>query len=151
LLEGDSVEADGQFSPDERWVAYSSDESGKNEVYAVPFHVPSHSIGPRRAAVYDKWRISISGGHRPRSRKDGRELFYIAADSTLMAVAVAGRGSQFEVGAALPLFHTNPSYVSSAFSYDVSADGNRFIVSTAAPEKIAPITLVENWLSDFKK
>src|SRR5438132_469589 len=81
----------------------------------------------------------------------GRELFYIAADSTLMAVAVAGRGSQFEVGAALPLFHTNPSYVSSAFSYDVSADGNRFIVSTAAPEKIAPITLVENWLSDFKK
>jgi len=74
--------------------------------------------------------------------------------STLLRTArlwrLQSRG-EVQVGAALPLFHTNPSYVSSAFSYDVSADGNRFIVSTAAPEKIAPITLVENWLSDFKK
>lgn len=79
--------------------------------------------------------------------RNGKELFYLAEDNTLMAVPVKGTGSKFEIGTARPLFRTNPSLL----TYDVSPDGNRFIVLTAAPEATAPITLVENWPSDFKK
>jgi hypothetical protein len=75
----------------------------------------------------------------------------MAADNTLIAVPVMSRGSKFEAGPAHPLFRTNPPLTSYRFSYDVLPDGSRFIVNTAAPERAAPITLVENWLSDFKK
>jgi Tol biopolymer transport system component len=150
LLEGDSVEADGQFSPDGRWVTYTSNESGRLEAYVVPFYATSNLGQARNAALGRKWQISILGGRWPRWRRDGRELFYLALDNTLMLVPVLSHGSVFRIGTPHPLFRINPGNNYDT-SYDVSPDGSRFIINTAPKERTAPITLVENWLSDFNK
>jgi serine/threonine protein kinase/Tol biopolymer transport system component len=133
-------EAAGQFSPDGRWVAYQSDESGKNEVYVTPFPGPG-----------GKWQISTGGGGFPRWRHDGNEIFYLAPDNKLMAAAVNGKGSSFEVGAVKPLFETR-AVVGLRNRYAVSADGQRFLINTA-PEQAAsaPITVVLNWTAGLKK
>lgn len=145
LLQGNSVEKDGQFSPNGRWVAYVSDQSGREQVYVVPFRTQS---GSPSAVMSERVQVSVTGGSTPRWRPDGREIFYLAPDKTLMSVPVAYRRAKLELGTANALFHINPGY--SNFPYDVSADGKRFIVNTAPPEKAAPITLVENWQSDLK-
>jgi hypothetical protein len=128
----------GQFSPDGKWIAYASDESGRREVYVqgfAPDRVPAAAIG--------KWQISTAGGDKPRWRHDGRELYYIAPDRKMMAVLVK-TGPPFEPGVAVPLFDTA---VTGFYSYDVSADG-RFLLNTigdvAAPTS-SPVTVVLNW------
>ena len=76
----------GQFSPDGKWIAYSSDESGRREVYVqgfAPDRVPAAAVG--------KWQISTAGGDKPRWRRDGKELYYIAPDRKMMAVPVKTR------------------------------------------------------------
>ena len=108
----------GQFSPDGRWVAYVSDESGRNEVYVAPFPGPG-----------GKWQISTAGGTYPRWRRDGTEIFYVSPDSKLMSAAVNGKGLSFEVGAVTPLFETH-LVTGSRYAYDVSADGQRFLINT---------------------
>jgi Tol biopolymer transport system component len=146
LFTGDSVETDGQFSPDGRWVAYVSNESGQQQVYLVSFHGTSGSQSP--SIVRQKLQVSVGGGQAPRWRRDGKELFYLAADHMLTSVPVAYKASEVELGAARPLFRVNPGFL--YLSYNVSPDGNRFIVNTAPQEKAAPITLVQNWRSDFR-
>ena len=131
-----------QFSPDGRWVAYQSDESGKNDVYVAPFRGPG-----------GKWQISTGGGSNPRWRQDGTEIFYQAPDNKLMAAAVNGKGGSFEVGAVKPLFQTRPSTgFRYNYFYHVFPDGQRFLVNTA-PEQAAsaPITVVLNWQAGLKK
>lgn len=130
----------GQFSPDGRWVAYFSDESGKSEVYVAPFPGPG-----------GKWQISTAGGSFPRWRRDGTEIFYRAPDNKLMAAAVNGRGGSFEVGAVRPLFETLMQ-LGGRYPYDVSPDGQRFLINTA-PEQAgsAPITVVLDWTAGLKK
>ena len=145
LLEGDSVETDGQFSPDARWVAYTSNLEGREEVYIVPFRAPSKS-SPEPAT--QRMQASLAGGRAPRWRRDGKELFYLAPDKTLMSVSITHRGAKLDLGVARALFRINLGY--NIFPYDVSPDGQHFIGNTAMPEKAAPITLVENWRSDFK-
>jgi eukaryotic-like serine/threonine-protein kinase len=135
----------GQFSPDTKWIAYSSDESGRREVYVqgfVPDHVPAAGIG--------KWTISAAGGDKPRWRRDGKELYYIAPDGKLMAVPIKSTATTFELGAAIPLFET---HVTGFFPYDVAADG-RFLLNTVKEDAAAsasPITVVLNWTSGLKK
>ncbi len=133
----------GQFSPDGRWVAHSSNESGKWEIYVAPFPGPGGN-----------WKVSSAGGSEPRWRRDGKELFYLAPDGKLMAVQVK-EGPTFEAAAATPLFQTRRrEHVSSTdlFSYDVSADGQRFLVNTSIGEETTvPITLVQNWTADLKR
>lgn len=128
-----------QFSPDGRWVAYVSNESGRNEVYVAPF-----------PGADGKWQISTAGGIRPRWRRDGSEIFYLAPDDKLMAALVNAKGSSFEVGAVKPLFQTRAT--ATRYSYDVSADGQRFLINTT-PEQAAsaPITIVVNWTVGLKK
>jgi Tol biopolymer transport system component len=134
----------GQFSPDGKWIAYDSDESGTPEVYVqgfAPDQVPAAAIG--------KWQISTAGGVKPRWSHDGKELYYLAPDRKLMAVPVK-TGSTFEPGVALPLFETR---VTSFFPYDVAADG-RFLINTPseAPTLIAsPVTVVLNWQPSIRK
>jgi hypothetical protein len=100
--------------------------------------------------------ISTSGGDMPRWRRDGTEVFYLASNAnTLMAASVNGKGSSFEVGAVKPLFDFRPAWLPrSAVGrlYDVSADGQRFLVNTAI-EQVAsrPITVVSNWTALLKK
>jgi hypothetical protein len=151
----EAQQADGWFSPNGVRVAYTSNESGKDEVYVVSFQTPSNSTVRKGAETNGKWQISPSGGHLPRWRHDGRELFYIAEDGNLMSVPVTSGDSKFEIGAARPLFRPNAGTIAmgpTTAAYDVSLDGSKFIMNIGpSPETTAPITLVENWLSDFKK
>jgi eukaryotic-like serine/threonine-protein kinase len=138
-------ETSGQFSPDTKWIAYSSDESGRREVYVqgfVPDHVPAAGIG--------KWQISTAGGDKPRWRRDGKELFYIAPDGKMMAVPVKSSATTFEPGVAIPLFET---HVTSFVPYDIAPDG-RFLLNAVLQDAAAntsPITVVLNWTTGLKK
>jgi Tol biopolymer transport system component len=125
-------EISAQFSPDDRWVAYTSDETGRAEVYVAPFGRP----GPRVP-------ISTEGGAAPRWRHDGQELFYIRGDNTLIGVDIRAGGVSVDVGAARPLFQTQ--FRGATLAYAVAADG-RFLVNRAtANAPSPPITLVVNW------
>jgi hypothetical protein len=142
-------EAAGQFSPDGRWVAYQSNESGPVQIYVRPF-----------PALGDKWQVSTAGGSQPRWRRDGKELFYVAPDARLMAVPIAvGADRQtLEAGAPVPLFATRlasgsniPGGVMSKPQYAVAPDG-RFLMNVAVEGATAsPITVVQNWTAALKK
>jgi Tol biopolymer transport system component len=137
-------ETSGQFSPDGKWIAYSSDESGRREVYVqgfAPDRIPAVAVG--------KWQISTVGGDKPRWSRDGKELYYIAPDCKMMAVPVK-IGSTFEPGVAVALFDTN---VTGFFPYDVSGDG-RFLLNTiseAASPTASPVTVVLNWQAGLRR
>ena len=144
-------EAQGQFSPDGRWVAYASNESGRNEVYVTPFPGP----GSTR-------QVSSAGGLWPRWNRDGREIFFLAPDGMLMAAAVTVRGATIEADVARPLFDARPRRV--RWPYAVSPDGQSFLVNTLVDQTTAmsasysvaqwlptPITLVVNWTAALKK
>ena len=136
---------DGQFSPDARWVAYTSKESGREEVYVVPFDaakVLNTGAGPANVSTGGRWQISASGGHSPRWRRDGKEIFYLSPDNQMMAVGVEERGNSIEVQRVQPLFRTT---VAAFFSpYDVTPDGKKFVINTANVQN-NPLTLVVNW------
>jgi serine/threonine protein kinase len=141
------LERNGQFSPDGRWVAYVSNESGKNQVFVAPFPGPG-----------GKWLVSTGAGGQPRWRRDGSEIFYLdGVNRKLMAASVNGKGSGFEVGAVKPLFDPQPADPQSGLSYpgyyyDVSADGQKFLFNTALEQTVsAPITVILNWTSLLKK
>ncbi|MFN2633734.1 MAG: protein kinase [Thermoanaerobaculia bacterium] len=133
----------GQFSPDGRWIAYASNESGKGEIYVAPFPGPGGN-----------WRVSSAGGAQPRWRRDGSELFYVAPDGKLMTVSVKS-GPTFEAEPARPLFQTRPrepSYAGDLFGYDVSADGQRFLVNNEVAEANTPsLDVVLNWSAGGRK
>src|SRR5262249_18285853 len=86
---------DGQFSPDGRWVAYVSRESGRPEVYVVAFEPSKFLNGSTAGTPSGKWQISGNGGTTPRWRRDGKELFYIGPGNTIMAVQTDGKGASF--------------------------------------------------------
>ncbi len=135
-------EGDAQFSPDGHWMAYASNESGQPQVYvqAIP-------------ASGAKWQISPAGGVQPRWRRDGKELFYISADQKLMSVPVKS-GAGFEAGTPQPLFELNPVFPSliGRYSYEPTADGQRFLVLEIVGGSVAPPINVEiNWQSGLKK
>jgi Tol biopolymer transport system component len=137
-------EAYGAFSPDGRWVAYQSDESGRNEVYVRPFAKTSE---PSAGSARGEWQVSTSGGAHPRWRSDGKELYYIAPDGKMMAAPIRVRGETLEPGTPVPLFPTRivggGSDITTPPQYDVSRDG-RFLINTLLDEA-APITLIQNW------
>jgi len=140
FLQTEFTEAQGFFSPDGRWLAYTSNESGRVEVYVQTF--------PQSGG---KWLISSGGGAQPHWRGDGKELFYMAPDRTLMAVEV-NPASTFETSAPKPLFATQVSGYNAPNRYVVSADGQRFLVNSPAGEvNQTPITVVLNWTSGLKR
>jgi len=128
------------FSPDGHWVAYTSNVTGRYEVYVQTF--------PQSGG---KWLISTGGGAQPRWRSDGKELFYIAPDKTLMAVDV-NAAATFETSAPKPLFPTQVSGYNAPNRYVVTADGQRFLISSPAGEtNQAPITVFLNWTGRLKR
>jgi Tol biopolymer transport system component len=138
-------ESRAAFSPDGRWLAYASNESGRFEVFVTPF--PSQS---------GKWQVSTGGGTWPRWRRDGKELFYLTRNNTLMAAAVDSAGDALQVGHVQPLFDMDPRMTTvegvGGYWYDVSADGQRFLVNVLVEEtSVAPITLLVNWPSILKR
>jgi eukaryotic-like serine/threonine-protein kinase len=142
-------EGAGKFSPDGRWMAYQSDDSGEWEIYVSPF---SGIAGDGNHASADKWPISTQGGAFARWRGDGKELFYLDAKDRMMAVEVKTGFSNgkptFEASAPKPLFETNAYGLG---PYTVSADGQRFLVNTQVSEEKSPsITVVLNWAAGLK-
>jgi hypothetical protein len=112
------AELNARFSPDSRWVAYESNETGRMEIYVQPFPGP----GP-------KMQVSEGGGRLPRWRRDGSELFYVAADRRLMTASVSRRGSRLETGTPRALFT-----LSTTSAYEPSPDGKRFLVTAVVSE-----------------
>jgi serine/threonine protein kinase len=140
FLQTEFIETQGFFSPDGHWLAYTSNESGRNEVYVQTF--------PQSGG---KWLISSGGGAQPHWRGDGKELFYMAPDRTLMAVEV-NTAATFETSAPKPLFATRVSGYNAPNRYVVSADGQRFLINSAAGElNQTPISVVLNWTSTLKR
>jgi Tol biopolymer transport system component len=139
FLESRFDERNAQFSPDGRWVAYQSDESGPPEIYVRPF--------PARSG---QWQVSTMGGVTPRWRRDGKELYFIAPDAKLMAVPVATAGTAPEIGTSVALFQPNilfggTSPVGIGWQYDVAPDG-RFLINVRTGDGgTAPITVIQNW------
>ena len=133
-------ETQGALSADGQWLAYTSDTSGRFEIYVQSFPDP----GPRV-------QVSPGGGHSARWRRDGKELFYIAPDGTMMGVPVI-RTTPIEFGkpAALFQFFTNQG-PSTAPPYDVTADGQRFIVSAVVRRTDPSIQVLLNWPALLKK
>jgi Tol biopolymer transport system component len=128
----------GQISPNGRYVAYMSDESGRFDVYVTTFPKPG-----------SRWQVSQSGGREPRWSRDGKELFFFTSDNRLIAADVRIDGPSFEVGMLHPLFQSRQFGV--GFRYDVSKDGKRFLVHSGLPEEMSPITLVTNWTAELEK
>lgn len=142
LLQTRHNEEQAQVSPDGRWFAYTSDESGRSEIYVQDFPSPVR-----------KWQISTAGGGDARWRADGRELFFIADDRTLMAVDVR-EAATFEHGPPRALFDTGmqPHWGEARNHYDVSRDGKRFLFMTpAADDRSMPFTVVVNWMAPFRR
>ena len=134
-----------QFSPDGHWIAYGSTESGQVEVYVAPFPGP----GPRQ-------QISTVSGNLTRWRRDGKELFYLARTATtrtLMAASVTSEGSHFTVGEVRRLFDiVGPPTPSPRYSYDVTADGQHFLVAVADQLSATPmVNVAVNWIAALKK
>jgi serine/threonine protein kinase len=136
FLKSSSTLKNGQFSPDGKWVAYSSNESGRWEVYVTSF-----------PEAHGKWQVSNAGGDQPRWRSDGKELFYLGPDSRMMAVPVK-TGANFDAGTPTALFQANPRELvatSEQFSYDVSKDGQKFLINTQLKTGMAPMSVILNW------
>jgi len=133
-------EGGGQFSPNGKWIAYQSNESGRLEIYLQAFP------GPRGRSL-----ISITGGAQVRWRPDGKELFYISLDSRLMAVPIqfSSNSQAVEAGAPVPLFAMGLiGPVDADLWYMVASNGQRFLLNTLTDEPTPPITVILNWRRD---
>jgi serine/threonine protein kinase/Tol biopolymer transport system component len=143
LLQAKWTVRNAQFSPDGRWMAYASNETGSMEIYVSPF--PSGA---------GKWQVSSGGGQEPKWRQDGKELFYVSAQGKMMAVAVT-TGAIFKADSPFALFQTHrrqPVSSQDVFSYDVSGDGQRFLIITKVDEaNAAPLSILLNWASEMEK
>jgi Tol biopolymer transport system component len=136
-------ESNGRLSPDGRWMAYLSNESGAREVFVQPF--PATGV---------KWQVSRGGGSQVQWRRDGREIYYVTPDKTLMAVEVKPAGTNFAWGAPQALMQTRMTgwerSGAACCQYAVSRDGQRFLISTATNAAI-PITVSLNWTAALRR
>src|SRR5262249_3929106 len=139
VVQTEFEERDGQFSPDGKWIAYQSNESGRFEIYVQPF-----------PGTGTKIQISTNGGGQVRWRRAGKELFYITLDDRLMAVpiGISSDNKTIDAGAPVPLFATHVGGAVQGIyrpQYMLSPDGQRFLMSTVAEEAPSPITVILNW------
>jgi hypothetical protein len=137
----------GAFSPDGRWVAYQSNESGRSEIYVRPF-VPPGAKGTATGAAGGQWQVSTAGGAYPVWRPDGKELYYLDSAGAMMAAPITVTGATFAPGAPAVLFPTRivggGEQEQQGRQYDVAPDG-RFLINTELDGAAAPITLLMNW------
>ena len=146
FLQTEFNERDAKFCPEPQgsphYIAYVSDESGKDEVYVTTF--PDPKAG--------KWPISSGGGTEPRWRRDGKELLYFTADNKLMSLDVTLSPS-FKAGAPRVLFQV-PTFGGAnlyGHRWDLTPDGQRFLINTTSTDQLAPIAVVVNWQATLKK
>jgi len=127
-----------QISPDGRWFAYESNESGRNEIYVSSFPHPGR-----------KWQVSAEGGSQPRWRSDGREMYFLTPTAKIMVAEIDTSGSGVVVGEVSELFDA-PRMPTTGTDYDVTADGQRFLMNTVGDSAFEPITLVVNWTAELE-
>jgi Tol biopolymer transport system component/predicted Ser/Thr protein kinase len=143
VAQGPADERAGVFSPDGKWIAYSSSESGRGEIYVQPF-----------PPTGGKSMVSSQGGTRPKWRGDGKELFYMGPGiDRIMAVNIRTAGAGIEADIPRELFAVTP-VPTVTFSYDVTADGQRFLVlqpPIGAGADQNSLTVVLNWQAGLKK
>ena len=165
-----------QFSPDGRWVAYTSNESGQFEIYVrpffqggLPFAAQGQQVQPAPVSgnasgtssgsstgggAGGQWQVSTSGGINPRWRADGKELYYIAPDGKLMAASITASGATIEPGTPVALFQTRilggGMDLNVGTQYDVTGDG-RFLINTVLEDDASPITLLQNWAAGLRE
>jgi Tol biopolymer transport system component len=155
------VENDGAFSPDGRWVAYFSNESGRDEIYVRPFVPPGAAStlrlrsGQAAQAAGGQWQVSTAGGIYPVWRPDGKELYYLNPAGAMMAAPITVNGSTLAPGAPAVLFPTRIAgggvNTQQGRQYDVAPDG-RFLINTVLDDAATPpITLLMNWRPEAKK
>lgn len=133
-------ESRNKSSPNTKWLAYQSSESGRTEIYVQSFP-PSGS----------KWQVSTVGGEEPYWRRDGRELFYIAGKE-LMVVDVKTDAQVFQSGTPRPLFEFRLEVDRHRSRYQVAANGQRFLVNVPLESTLtAPVTVVTNWTAGLKR
>jgi serine/threonine-protein kinase len=146
LIQGPANELWAEVSPDGRWVAHDSDDSGQFEVYVRRFPGANDS---------SRWQVSTNGGTQPLWSRDGRELFYRRFDGALMSVPIAP-GAGLEAGRARVLF-SNSSYAGAGSqgggrTYDVAPDGKRFLMLRQSPPRPAPqLVVVLNWFQELRR
>ena len=129
----------GAVSPDGKYLAYRTNESGRNQVYVQEF-----------PEARSKWQVSANGGNDPSWRADGRELYYRAPDFSLMAVPVTA-GATFATGSPQALFRARFALINARGLYRPAADGQRFLVlTTPGRETVPPVTVVLNWAAVLK-
>jgi serine/threonine-protein kinase len=138
-------ESNGVVSPDGRWLAYQSNESGRDEIYVRPF--PDVNTG--------RWQVSVNGGTRPLWSRDGRELFYYLPPGVVMSAPIVP-GPVFSAGTPTTLFKGTYLSPQTGRMYDVSPDGKRFLLireSRAEGEAPPPpqLIVVQNWLEELKR
>ncbi len=140
-------EGDGVFSPDGRWVAYESNESGRYEIYVRPFHPPGAKDSDAASGAM-QWQVSTAGGIWPTWRPDGKEIDYIDPSGAMMAAPITASGAQLAAGTPVKLFQTRilngGEGAQLGREYDVAPDG-RFLINTVPESAAAPITLIQNW------
>jgi eukaryotic-like serine/threonine-protein kinase len=137
-------EGHGHFSPDGKWIVYASDESGRTEIYVQGF--PEKNVG--------KWQISNAGGDQPLWRRDGKELFYLAPDRSLVSVDVRVTGNGLLFGTPKILFKTvlRSGLSTTKGEYMVTKDGQRFLINVPLEDTTKlPITVVLNWTKLLKQ
>ena len=136
FLQTQFEEYDARFSPDGRWIAYASNETGVDEVYVRPFPGPGTSA-----------KVSAAGGSSPVWQWDGSELFYVDGENKMMSAEMRTRGGRIEIGNVRPLF-TRTQVMS---QYDLFPDGKRFLMNRdIEPKETDPITIVVNWDAALK-
>lgn len=133
----------GRLSPDGRWLAYATNDSGMYQIVVQSFPDPNGG----------KWQITAQGGVEPKWRHDGRELYYLALDGKLMSVPVK-EGRSFEAGMPTPLFETGLTVARPTASrdrrYDVAPDG-RFLIVMPVQSAATPVNVVVNWTAGLEK
>ena len=134
VIASPSVETEPQFSPDGRWLAYGSTESGRYETYVQPFPPTGR-----------RWQVSNAGGRQPLWRADGQELYFVSDDRKFYAVQVRASGTTFDYGVAEFLFDMKANVFNARNSYIPSRDGKRFLVNAVLDTIDAPIHVVQNW------
>ena len=146
FLQNAADEGLGQFSPDGRSVLYVSSDSGEGEVYLASYP----------GATRER-QISSGGGSSPRWRPDGKEIYYVTKTGQLVALEVARHGDSLDVGRPQPLFEglmAGGRYMydrTRGYQYDVSADGQKFIVIEPPHNQSSALTIVQNWAAGVKK
>jgi Tol biopolymer transport system component len=139
-------ERSGQFSPDGHWMVYASDETGKFEVNVQTF---PPTLGGK------KWPISQGGGDQPRWHGNGKELYFLAPDGSVMAVDITANSQGITASIPKPLFRVQVVQGEPAgpttFHWDVTADGRKFLFNTNAEGAPEPVTIVQNWMAGLPK